>query len=139
MDFAETNEEAVVVDSIVAKRITHFLQRPNYPGTIKSPLVKTIKRGSSLLNQCEIRCLDEDKCEWFVCLLDPCSDIWKPVAINARKPTHHLPPSTSRRRTVLNRRKRGPTFAAWMASPSRWTCPLLHSEEIQSGGFRYVA
>ncbi|KAH9538628.1 hypothetical protein CY35_15G016800, partial [Sphagnum magellanicum] len=51
---------------------------------IKGVAFKDLKK-TTFLNQCGVHLIDKDKVEWFICLLDPCFNVNKPVVIKCTK------------------------------------------------------
>jgi hypothetical protein len=70
---------------IVAVRIKNFINAGIFPAIIKGAAFKDLKKTTSFLNQCGVRVIDKDKVEWFICLLDPCFNVKKPVVIKCTK------------------------------------------------------
>jgi hypothetical protein len=70
---------------IVAVRIKNFINVGIFPAIIKGVTFKDLKKTTSFLNQCDVRLIDKDKVEWFICLLDPCFNVNKPVVIKCTK------------------------------------------------------
>jgi hypothetical protein len=70
---------------IVAVRIKNFINIGIFPAIIKGAAFKELKKTTSFLNQCDVRLIDKDKVEWFICLLDPCFNVNKPVVIKCTK------------------------------------------------------
>jgi len=70
---------------IVAVRIKNFINAGIFPIIIKGAAFKDFKKMKSFLNQCGVRLIDKDKVEWFICLLDPCFNVNKPVVIKCTK------------------------------------------------------
>jgi len=66
---------------IVAVRIKNFIKAGIFPAIIKGVAFKDLK----FLNQCDVRLIDKDKVEWFICLLDPCFNVNRPVVIKCTK------------------------------------------------------
>ncbi|CAN5955458.1 unnamed protein product [Sphagnum jensenii] len=87
----EVDEEAQLeVDDaergdIVAVRIKNFIDTGIFPAIIKGAAIKDLKKTTSFLNQCGMRLIDKDTVEWFICLLDPCFNVKKPVVIKCTK------------------------------------------------------
>ncbi len=87
----EVDEEAQLeVDDvergdIVAFRIKNFINAGIFPAIIKGAMIKDLKKTSSFLNQCGVRLINKDTVEWFICLLDPCFNVKKPVVIKCTK------------------------------------------------------
>jgi hypothetical protein len=71
--------------NIVAVRIKNFINVGIFPAIIKGAAFKDLKKMTSFLNQCGVRLIDKDKVEWFICLLDPCFNVNKPVVIKCTK------------------------------------------------------
>jgi hypothetical protein len=72
---------------IVAVRIKNFINIGIFPTIIKGAVFKDLKKTTSFLNQCSVHLIDKDKdkVEWFICLLDPCFNVNKPVVIKCTK------------------------------------------------------
>ncbi len=70
---------------IVAVRIKNFIWASIFPAIIKGATIKDLKKTTSFLNQCGMRLIDKDTVEWFICLLDPCFNVKKPVVIKCTK------------------------------------------------------
>ncbi|KAH8948587.1 hypothetical protein BDL97_11G101900, partial [Sphagnum fallax] len=70
---------------IVAIRIKNFIKAGIFPAIIKGVAFKDFKKTTSFLNQCGVHLIDKDKVEWFICLLDPCFNVNKPVVIKCTK------------------------------------------------------
>jgi hypothetical protein len=70
---------------IVAGRIKNFINAGIFPAIIKGAAFKDLKKTTSFLNQCGVHLIDKDKVEWFICLLDPCFNVNKPVVIKCTK------------------------------------------------------
>ncbi|CAK9863616.1 unnamed protein product [Sphagnum jensenii] len=70
---------------IMAIRIKNFINFGIFPTIIKGVVFKDLKKTTSFLNQCDVRLIDKDKVEWFICLLDPCFNVKKPVVIKCTK------------------------------------------------------
>jgi hypothetical protein len=70
---------------IVAVRIKNFIKAGIFPAIIKGVAFKDFKKTTSFLNQCGMHLIDKDKVEWFICLLDPCFNVNKPVVIKCTK------------------------------------------------------
>ncbi|CAK9224110.1 unnamed protein product [Sphagnum troendelagicum] len=70
---------------IVAVRIKNFIDAGIFPAIIKGAAIKDLKKTTSFLNQCSMRLIDKDTVEWFICLLDPCFNVKKPVVIKCTK------------------------------------------------------
>ncbi|KAH8957250.1 hypothetical protein BDL97_07G082100 [Sphagnum fallax] len=70
---------------IVAVRIKNFINGGIFPAVIKGAAIKDLKKTTSFLNQCGMRLIDKDTVEWFICLLDPCFNVKKPVVIKCTK------------------------------------------------------
>jgi hypothetical protein len=70
---------------IVAVRIKNFINTGIFPAIIKGVAIKDLKKTMSFLNQCGVRLIDKDTVEWFICLLDPCFNVKKPVVIKCTK------------------------------------------------------
>jgi len=70
---------------IVAVRIKNFINAGIFPTIIKGVTFKDLIKTMSFLNQCGVRLIDKDKVEWFICLLDPCFNVNKPVVIKCTK------------------------------------------------------
>jgi len=70
---------------IVAVRIKNFINAGIFPAIIKGAAIKDLKKTTSFLNQCDARLIDKDTVEWFICLLDPCFNVKKPVVIKCTK------------------------------------------------------
>jgi hypothetical protein len=71
--------------NIVAVQIKNFINVGIFPAIIKGAMFKDFKKTTSFLNQCGVRLIDKDKVEWFICLLDPCFNVNKPVVIKCTK------------------------------------------------------
>jgi hypothetical protein len=71
--------------NIVAVWIKNFINAGIFPTIIKGAAFKDLKKTTSFLNQCGVRLIDKDKVEWFICLLDPCFNVNKPVIIKCTK------------------------------------------------------
>jgi hypothetical protein len=69
----------------VAVRIKNFINAGIFPAIIKGAAFKDLKKKTSFLNQCNVRLIDKDKVEWFICLLDPCFNVNKLVVIKCTK------------------------------------------------------
>ncbi|CAK9275005.1 unnamed protein product [Sphagnum jensenii] len=69
---------------IMAVRIKNFINASIFPAIIKGAAIKDLKK-TSFLNQCGMRLIDKDTVEWFICLLDPCFNVKKPVVIKCTK------------------------------------------------------
>jgi hypothetical protein len=67
--------------NIVAVRIKNFINAGIFPAIIKGAAIKDLKKTTFFLNQCGMRLIDKDTVEWFICLLDPCFNVKKPVVI----------------------------------------------------------
>ncbi|CAK9854866.1 unnamed protein product [Sphagnum jensenii] len=70
---------------IVAVQIKNFINAGIFPTIIKGAAFKDLKKTTSFLNQCGMRLIDKDKVEWFICLLDSCFNVKKPVVIKCTK------------------------------------------------------
>jgi len=70
---------------IMAVRIKNFINAGIFPAIIKGAAFKDLKKITSFLNQCNVRLIDKGKVEWFICLLDPCFNVNKPVVIKCTK------------------------------------------------------
>jgi hypothetical protein len=70
---------------IVAVRIKNFINAGIFLTIIKGAAFKDFKKTTSFLNQCDMCLIDKDKVEWFICLLDPCFNVNKPVVIKCTK------------------------------------------------------
>ena len=71
---------------IMSDRIKAFLEDPQWPEHIKDPQLKQIKRqSSSILTKNGVRVVDDDGCEWFLCLLEQCFEKSKHVWIKCSK------------------------------------------------------
>ncbi|CAK9223988.1 unnamed protein product [Sphagnum troendelagicum] len=70
---------------IVAVRIKNFINAGIFPAIIKGAAIKDLKKTTSFLNQCGMRLIDKDMVKWFICLLDPCFNVKKPVVIKCTK------------------------------------------------------
>ncbi len=70
---------------IMAVRIKNFINANIFPAIIKGVAFKDFKNTTSFLNQCDVCLIDKDKVEWFICLLDPCFNVNKPVVIKCTK------------------------------------------------------
>jgi len=70
---------------IVAIRIKNFINVGIFPAIIKGAVIKDLKKTTSFLNQCDMRLIDKDTVEWFICLLDPCFNVKKPIIIKCTK------------------------------------------------------
>ncbi|KAH8964308.1 hypothetical protein BDL97_04G059700, partial [Sphagnum fallax] len=70
---------------IVAIRIKNFINVGIFPAIIKGAVIKDLKKMTSFLNQCDMRLIDKDTVEWFICLLDPCFNVKKPIIIKCTK------------------------------------------------------
>jgi hypothetical protein len=70
---------------IVAVQIKNFINVGIFPAIIKGAAFKDLKKTTFFLNQCGVRLIDKDKVEWFICLLDPCFNVNKPVVIKCTK------------------------------------------------------
>jgi hypothetical protein len=70
---------------IVAVRIKIFVNVGIFPAIIKGATFKDLKKTTSFLNQCGVCLIDKDKVEWFICLLDPCFNVNKPLVIKCTK------------------------------------------------------
>jgi len=70
---------------IVVVRIKNFINAGIFPAIIKGAAIKDLKKTTSFLNQCGVRLIDKDTVEWFICLLDPCFNVKKPVVIKCTK------------------------------------------------------
>jgi hypothetical protein len=70
---------------IVAIRIKNFINAGIFPAIIKGAAIKDLKKTTSFLNQCGMRLIDKDTVEWFICLLDLCFNVKKPVVIKCTK------------------------------------------------------
>ncbi len=71
--------------NIVAVRIKNFINVGIFLAIIKGAVIKDLKKTTSFLNQCGMRPIDKDTVEWFICLLDPCFNVKKPVVITCTK------------------------------------------------------
>jgi len=71
--------------NIVTIRIKNFINAGIFPAIIKGVAFKDLKKTTSFLNQCGVRLIDKDKVEWFICLLDSCFNVNKPVVIKCTK------------------------------------------------------
>jgi len=70
---------------IVAVRIKNFINAGIFPAIINGVAFKDLKKTTSFLNQCGVCLIDKDKVEWFICLLDSCFNVNKPVVIKCTK------------------------------------------------------
>jgi hypothetical protein len=70
---------------IVAVRIKNFINVGIFPAIIKGVAIKDLKKTTSFLNQCGVCLIDKDTVEWFICLLDPCFNVKKPIVIKCTK------------------------------------------------------
>jgi len=71
--------------NIVTIRIKNFINVGIFPAIIKGAAFKDLKKTTSFFNQCDVRLIDKDKVEWFICLLDSCFNVNKPVVIKCTK------------------------------------------------------
>lgn len=79
-------DEVAAEVSIVKERIAEFMNNPRLPSNIGGATIKKAPRtGTSLLNQCGIRILDADGCEYFMCLLDRCYNVSAPLVNKCTK------------------------------------------------------
>ncbi len=69
----------------MAFRIKNFINVGIFPAIIKGAMIKDPKKTSSFLNQCGVHLINKDTVEWFICLLDPCFNVKKPVVIKCTK------------------------------------------------------
>ncbi len=69
----------------MAVQIKNFINANIFPAIIKGASIKDLKKMTSFLNQCGVRLIDKDTVEWFICLLDPCFNVKKPVVIKCTK------------------------------------------------------
>jgi hypothetical protein len=70
---------------IVAVWIKNFINTGIFLAIIKGVTIKDFKKMTSFLNQCGVHLIDKDTVEWFICLLDPCFNVKKPVVIKCTK------------------------------------------------------
>jgi len=70
---------------IMAVRNKNFINAGIFPAIIKGAAIKDLKKTTSFLNQCGVRLIDKDTVKWFICLLDPCFNVKKPVVIKCTK------------------------------------------------------
>jgi hypothetical protein len=70
---------------IVAVWTKNFINAGIFPAIIKGAAIKDLKKTTSFLNQCGVRLIDKDTVEWFICLLDPCFNVKKPIVIKCTK------------------------------------------------------
>jgi hypothetical protein len=70
---------------IVAIRIKNFINAVIFPAINKGAAFKDLNKTTSFLNQCDVRLIDKDKVEWFICLLNLCFNVKKPVVIKCTK------------------------------------------------------
>jgi hypothetical protein len=82
---AQLEVDDVELRDIVAVRIKNFINAGIFPAIIKGAAFKDLKKTMSFLNQCGVRLIDKDKVKWFICLLDPCFNVNKPVVIKCTK------------------------------------------------------
>ncbi len=89
---AEINDEEAQLEvddaergNIVAIWIKNFINASIFPAIIKGVAFKDLKKTTSFLNQCDVRLINKDKVKWFICLLDPCFNVNKPVVIKCTK------------------------------------------------------
>jgi hypothetical protein len=82
---AQLEVHNVECGDIVVVRIKNFINAGIFPTIIKGVAFKDLKKTTSFLNQCGVRLIDKDKVEWFICLLDPCFNVNKPVVIKCTK------------------------------------------------------
>ncbi len=89
---AEINDEEAQLEvddaergDIVAVWIKNFINAGIFPAIIKGAVFKDLKKTTSFLNQCGVRLINKDKVKWFICLLDPCFNVNKPVVIKCTK------------------------------------------------------
>jgi hypothetical protein len=66
-------------------RSKNFINVGIFPAIIKGTAIKDLKKTTSFLNQCGVRLIDKDTIEWFICLLDPCFNVKKPIVIKCTK------------------------------------------------------
>jgi hypothetical protein len=87
---------------IVAIQIKNFINAGIFPAIIKGAAFKDLKKTTSFLNRCDVRLIDKDKVEWFICLLDPC---WlsKKTQSAGLKCSWELGPLSNRSRTMRSR------------------------------------
>lgn len=58
---------------VLALRIAQFVANPQFLSKIVGAEFKpTSRSGRSPLNDCGIRAVDANGCEWFICMVDPC-------------------------------------------------------------------
>eukprot|EP00187_Rhodella_violacea_P010016 CAMPEP_0174894440 /NCGR_PEP_ID=MMETSP0167-20121228/9077_1 /TAXON_ID=38298 /ORGANISM="Rhodella maculata, Strain CCMP736" /LENGTH=169 /DNA_ID=CAMNT_0016133525 /DNA_START=35 /DNA_END=545 /DNA_ORIENTATION=- len=57
--------EAANADEVVADRIKRFIEAKNFPSSINGAELKNLKKTTSFLNECGIRLLDNQGCEYF--------------------------------------------------------------------------
>jgi hypothetical protein len=82
---AQLEVDDVERGDIVAIRIKNFINAGIFPAIIKGAAIKDLKKTTSFLNQCGVHLIDKDTVEWFICLLDPCFNVKKPVVIKCTK------------------------------------------------------
>jgi len=70
---------------IEAVWIKNFINTGIFPTIIKGAAFKDLKKTTSFLNQCNVRLIDKDKVECFICLLDLCFNVNKQVVIKCTK------------------------------------------------------
>lgn len=102
----------VIEGDVVALRIKRFIEAKKFPPKIKGAVLKNLTKTSSFLNDCGIRLLDKDDCEYFICMLDPCFNANRPIPIRCSKSgasnaTKHMREKhniTSKKTAAANRR-----------------------------------
>ncbi|KAH8974357.1 hypothetical protein BDL97_01G098100, partial [Sphagnum fallax] len=109
---------------IVAVWIKSFINANIFPAIIKGVAFKDLKKTTSFLNQCGMRLIDKDKVEWFICLLDPCFNVNKPVVIKCTKTGKHYITSS---KTMATNKKLADikkqldlSDSAFKKDPKRW-------------------
>jgi hypothetical protein len=68
---------------IVAVSIKNFINAGIFLTIIKGAAFKDLKKTTSFLTQCNVRLIDKDKVEWFICLLARASMSTSQLSLNA--------------------------------------------------------
>jgi hypothetical protein len=70
----------------IKSRVASFFANPIWPKRIIGPEVKVQKgRTTSILEDCGVRVVDCEQCQWFLCLMDGCFDASTPIWIKCTK------------------------------------------------------
>lgn len=67
------------------ERILRYTAAAVFPDIISRPTLLDLKKTNSFLNKCGVRLLDDNSVNWFICMMDPCYNSARPVAIKCTK------------------------------------------------------